>query len=165
MSSAIFRTGLRAPHVVLAGAMVPAGTVLVTPALDIHRRYHRRRNCSTTRYSPEIPQKKKLFIHLTLTNNTTEEETVEPLDTHQRYHRRRIKAVFSSTLLFFVYECLICRSHFISILIFGERHKQELELWTAKSTENFSYENSQAIFCVCSNTVMCSGISRSVRSL
>ena len=33
MSSAIFRTGLRAPHVVLAGAKVPAGTVLVTPAL------------------------------------------------------------------------------------------------------------------------------------
>ena len=34
MSSAIFRTGLRAPHVVLAGALVPVGTVLVTPALD-----------------------------------------------------------------------------------------------------------------------------------
>ena len=34
MSSAVFRTGLRAPHVVLAGAMVPAGTVLVTPDLD-----------------------------------------------------------------------------------------------------------------------------------
>ena len=34
MSSAIFRTDLRAPHVFLAGAMVPAGTVLVTPGLD-----------------------------------------------------------------------------------------------------------------------------------
>ena len=33
MSSAIFRTGLRAPHVVLADAMVPADPVLVTPAL------------------------------------------------------------------------------------------------------------------------------------
>ena len=34
MSCAMFRTGLRAPHVVLAGALVPAGTVLVTPAVD-----------------------------------------------------------------------------------------------------------------------------------
>ena len=34
MSSAIFRTGLRSTHVVLAGAMVPAGTVLVTPGLE-----------------------------------------------------------------------------------------------------------------------------------
>ena len=34
MSCAIFRTGLRAPHMVLAGALVPAGTVLVTPDLD-----------------------------------------------------------------------------------------------------------------------------------
>ena len=33
MSCAIFRTGLRAPHIVLAGALVPAGTVLVTPGL------------------------------------------------------------------------------------------------------------------------------------
>jgi O-acetyl-ADP-ribose deacetylase (regulator of RNase III) len=30
----MFRTGLRAPHMVLAGAMVPAGTVFVTPALN-----------------------------------------------------------------------------------------------------------------------------------
>ena len=34
MSSAVFRTGLRAPHVVLGGALVPAGTVLVTPGLS-----------------------------------------------------------------------------------------------------------------------------------
>ena len=34
MSSGMFRTGLRAPHVVLAGAKVPAGTVLVTPDLN-----------------------------------------------------------------------------------------------------------------------------------
>jgi hypothetical protein len=34
MSSAVFRTGLRAPHVVLGGALVPAGTVLVTPDLN-----------------------------------------------------------------------------------------------------------------------------------
>ena len=34
MSSAMFRTGLRAPHGVLAGAMMPAGIVLVTPALN-----------------------------------------------------------------------------------------------------------------------------------
>ena len=33
--STIFRTGLRAPHVVLAGAMVAAGTVVVTPGLEI----------------------------------------------------------------------------------------------------------------------------------
>uniref|UniRef100_A0A8C5AV96 Troponin C, slow skeletal and cardiac muscles n=1 Tax=Gadus morhua TaxID=8049 RepID=A0A8C5AV96_GADMO len=33
MSCAICRTGLRAPHIVLAGALVPAGTVLVTPGL------------------------------------------------------------------------------------------------------------------------------------
>ena len=31
----IFRTGLRAPHMILAGALTPAGTVLVTPALDV----------------------------------------------------------------------------------------------------------------------------------
>ena len=34
MSSAVFRTGLRAPHVVLAGAMV-AGTALVTPGIKL----------------------------------------------------------------------------------------------------------------------------------
>ena len=34
MSSAVSRTGLRVPHVVLAGALGPAGTVLVTPGLD-----------------------------------------------------------------------------------------------------------------------------------
>ena len=33
MSCAILRTGLRAPHMVLAGALVPVGTVLVTPGL------------------------------------------------------------------------------------------------------------------------------------
>ena len=35
MSSAVFRTGLRAPHVVLAGAMMPAGTALVTPGIKL----------------------------------------------------------------------------------------------------------------------------------
>ena len=35
MSCAIFRTGLRAPHMVLAGDLVPAGTVLVTN--DLYR--------------------------------------------------------------------------------------------------------------------------------
>jgi hypothetical protein len=40
MSSAMFRTGLRAPHVVLAGALVPAGTVLVTPAPEAPARPH-----------------------------------------------------------------------------------------------------------------------------
>ena len=34
MRCAIFGTGPRATHVVLAGDRVPAGTVLVTPALD-----------------------------------------------------------------------------------------------------------------------------------
>ena len=34
MSCAIFRTGLRAPHMVLAGALVPAGTVLETPDIE-----------------------------------------------------------------------------------------------------------------------------------
>lgn len=44
MSCAIFRTGLRATHVVLRGDLVPAATVLVTPALDINggRNAHKR---------------------------------------------------------------------------------------------------------------------------
>ena len=34
-SCAIFRTGLRAPHMFRAGDLVPAGTVLVTPDIDV----------------------------------------------------------------------------------------------------------------------------------
>ena len=46
----IFRTGLRATHVVLGGYLVPAGTVLVTPGLD---------SLSLNRF-------REMFIHLLL---------------------------------------------------------------------------------------------------
>ena len=35
-----FRTGLRAPHMVLGGALVPAGTVLVTPGIEYRIEYN-----------------------------------------------------------------------------------------------------------------------------
>ena len=40
MRCAIFGTGPRATHVVLAGDRVPAGTVLVTPDLDNYLKVH-----------------------------------------------------------------------------------------------------------------------------
>lgn len=37
LSCVVFRTGLWATHVVLGGDLLPAGTVLVTPALEDHQ--------------------------------------------------------------------------------------------------------------------------------
>lgn len=50
-SCAIFRTGLRAPQMVLAGALVPAGTVLVTPAIGLWLDYTTRLRGLSQNYS------------------------------------------------------------------------------------------------------------------
>ena len=49
MSCGIFRTGLRAPRMVLGGALVPVGTVLLTPCpRGTPRTVKCCKNCSTT---------------------------------------------------------------------------------------------------------------------